>query len=73
VDRLFGELSTTTDKDEQTDLLKQIDTILWTDLATIPLYPVPGIVVTNPKVENVQFNATNYDLTWNAQKWSLKQ
>jgi peptide/nickel transport system substrate-binding protein len=73
VDRLFDELSTTTDKDKQTNLLKQIDTILWSDLATIPLYPVPGIVVTSAKVENVQFNATNYDLTWNAQEWSLKQ
>ena len=61
------------DKDKQLALLKQIDTLLWTDLATIPLFAFPDIVATDKKVENVEMNATQQDLTWNAQEWSLKQ
>ena len=34
----------TPDPDEQIELIKQIETILWDDLATIPLFDFPGVV-----------------------------
>lgn len=73
VDQWFSELNTTLDKDKQVALLKQIDTQLWTDLATIPLFAFPNLAATDSKVENVRMNATQQDLSWNAQEWNLKK
>jgi peptide/nickel transport system substrate-binding protein len=52
--------------------MKQMDTILWSDLATIPLYAFPGILATGTNVEGVQANSTQADLTWNAFAWNVK-
>jgi peptide/nickel transport system substrate-binding protein len=71
VDELLDQLNRELDKDKQVEILKQIDTILWTDLATIPLFPFPGLLATDTKVQNVELNATQADVTWNAFNWSL--
>jgi peptide/nickel transport system substrate-binding protein len=71
VDKLLDELVRELDKDKQTEIRKQVDTILWTDLATIPLFPFPGLLATDTKVKNVELNSTNADVTWNAFDWSL--
>lgn len=73
VDKDLDTLNRELDKDKQVALLKKIDTQLWTDLVTIPLFAFPNLVATDQKVENVVMNTTQQDLTWNAQEWSLKQ
>lgn len=73
VDKDLDSLNRELNKDKQLALLKQIDTQLWTDLATIPLFAFPNIVATDNKVQNVKMNTTQQDLTWNAYDWSLKQ
>jgi peptide/nickel transport system substrate-binding protein len=73
VDSLTSQLNSETDTTKQVDLMKQIDTQLWTDLATIPLFAHPGLLATSPDVEGVEYNATQQELLWNAQEWSLKQ
>jgi ABC-type transport system substrate-binding protein len=73
VDKDLDGLNKELDKDKQLALLKKVDTQLWTDLATIPLFAFPNIVATDNKVENVTMNTTQQDLTWNAQEWNLKQ
>jgi peptide/nickel transport system substrate-binding protein len=58
VDALLDKLATTLDREGQVAILKQIDTALWTDLATIPLFAHPGIVATTSNAEGVTYNAT---------------
>jgi peptide/nickel transport system substrate-binding protein len=73
VDALITQLDKELDKDKQVVILKQLDTILWKDLGTIPLFAFPAVVATDTKVENVKANATQADITWNAYAWNLKQ
>jgi peptide/nickel transport system substrate-binding protein len=73
VDQLTAQLNGEIDTAKQVDLMKQIDTTLWTDLTTIPLFAFPGILATVPEAENVEYNATQQELAWNAHQWSLKQ
>jgi len=73
VDQLTAQLNGEIDTTKQVDLMKKIDTQLWTDLVTIPLFAFPGILATVPEAEGVEYNATQQELMWNAQSWSLKQ
>ncbi len=70
VDELTAELNQTTDPDAQKDLIIQIETILWDDLATIPAFAFPGIVAYDADASGVVYNATQSGLTWNMQDWS---
>ena len=72
VDGLLDKLATTLDRTEQVSILKQIDSALWTDLATIPLFAHPGIVATTSNAEGVVYNATQQELSWNSWEWNLK-
>ncbi|HYA49750.1 MAG TPA: ABC transporter family substrate-binding protein, partial [Streptosporangiaceae bacterium] len=71
IDKLFAQLSVETDKTRQAALLKQIDTRLWADLATIPLFAVPGMLGTTPSAQGIAYNATQQNLTWNAYDWTV--
>jgi peptide/nickel transport system substrate-binding protein len=73
VDQATSQLNQEIDTAKQVDLMVQIDKQLWTDLATIPLFAFPGILATSPDIEGVEYNATQQELLWNAQNWSLKQ
>jgi peptide/nickel transport system substrate-binding protein len=73
VDQLTASLNSEIDTTKQVDLIKQIDTQLWTDLATVPLFAFPGILATVPEIEGVEYNPTQQELLWNAQNWSLKE
>ena len=72
VDQATSQLNEEIDTAKQVDLMVQIDKQLWTDLATIPLFAFPGILATSPDIEGVEYNATQQELLWNAQNWSLK-
>jgi len=72
VDKLLDQLATSLDRDDQVSILKQIDTQLWSDLATIPLFAHPGIVATTSSAEGVVYNATQQELSWNSWEWNLK-
>ena len=71
VDDLTAQLNQTTDPEEQKQLIIQIETILWDDLATVPVFAFPGIVAYDANAEGVVYNATQSGLTWNMQDWSL--
>lgn len=73
VDELLTQLNGEVDPAKQVAIQKQIDTEMWKDLMTIPLYAFPGVVATSKNAEGVEFNATNAGLTWNAYAWNLKQ
>jgi peptide/nickel transport system substrate-binding protein len=73
VDDALSAVNQELDVDKQTVLLKQMDTTLWKDLATIPLFAFPAVVATSTNAEGVVYNPTQADLSWNSQEWSLKQ
>ena len=72
VDDALVALNQELDPDKQTVLLKQMDTTMWEDLATIPLFAFPGVVATSKNAEGVVYNPTQADLSWNAQVWAIK-
>jgi peptide/nickel transport system substrate-binding protein len=72
VDALTTQLDQEINKDKQLGIQKQIDTLLWGDVATIPLFAFPGIFAATKNAEGLEYNATQADLSWNADKWSLK-
>ena len=69
VDRWFDQAIHELNPDRQTALLKLIDTQLWRDLATIPLYAHPAVLATSPQAHGVVYNPTQGELSWNAQDW----
>ncbi len=70
VDDLLAQLMETSDQDEAIGLVGDIETILWEDLATIPLYQHPGITAWNSAVQNVVPNPTQTGVVWNMPEWS---
>jgi len=68
---LMDELVVTTDPDAQLALANQIDTILWENLATIPVFAFPGVAAYSENANNVVFNPSQNGLSWNASQWSL--
>lgn len=72
VDKLTTELNQTSDPAQQQELITQIETILWDELATIPVFAFPGIVAYDATAEGVEYNATQSGLTWNMQDWNIQ-
>jgi len=71
VDALLDQLVTVTDPAEQAALANEIDTVLWDDLATIPLWRLPAVVAHANKVGGVKPNPTDQSLTWNLEACTL--
>ncbi len=71
VDELMTSLDVTPDADEQVRIITEVETILWEDLATVPLFAHPGIVAFDSTVENVTFQPSQTQVTWNMQRWSM--
>jgi peptide/nickel transport system substrate-binding protein len=70
VDDLFGQLLTELDPDAARELVKQIETILWQDLPTIPLFTFPGLAAYAEDVQGVEINFSQGGITWNMEEWS---
>jgi peptide/nickel transport system substrate-binding protein len=70
VDELMAALDVTPDADEQVRIITEVETLLWEDLATVPLFAHPGIVAHDSTVENVTFQPSQTQVTWNMQRWS---
>ena len=68
---LMTELEATPDIARQNELANEIDTILWRELATIPVFSFPGVVAYSDNAENVVSNPSQNGLTWNAAQWQL--
>jgi peptide/nickel transport system substrate-binding protein len=73
VDTALDQLVRQVDPVQRTALLRQLDTLMWTDLQTIPLFALPGLVATAPGVQGVQFNPAPSGLAWNAYDWAVGQ
>jgi peptide/nickel transport system substrate-binding protein len=70
VDRLFARLARELDPARRTDLLRQIDAILWRDLPSVPLFADPAIMATTADVAGAEGNPTETGLAWNVAAWA---
>jgi len=81
VDDLLGQLAVSTDPAKTADLANQVDTQLWTDVFTLPLYQKPTFIgySSNYKPYNkddqtgIGDNASQDGPLWNSNTWALKQ
>jgi peptide/nickel transport system substrate-binding protein len=73
IDDLWAQIVQEPDRDKQAELGNQIDTLLWEQLATIPLYQKPTFLAYSSNLENAEDNPTQAGPLWNSSTWSLKQ
>jgi peptide/nickel transport system substrate-binding protein len=71
VDWLLGQLAVETAPTKIAAIANEIDTVLWEDLFTIPLFQRPVIAVHNREIANVTINPSSDGLAWNANDWSV--
>lgn len=69
---LFDQAISTAKRDETVKLSQEIDTIIWEDLATIPLYAKPTFLPYRDTYANITDNATTEGPLWNATLWGKK-
>ncbi|HEY3977937.1 MAG TPA: ABC transporter family substrate-binding protein [Streptosporangiaceae bacterium] len=69
VDKLFTQAAATIDPTQSAAIYNQIDTILWKDMVTLPLFQQPDLTGYSTKLAGVQPNTSSVGVTWNAQDW----
>ena len=69
VDQLLKQLYSELNPASQLTLEARLDSDLWSDLATVPLFALPAVLATAPSIQNVQYNPSASDVTYNAQDW----
>ena len=72
VDALFPQINAATDQAQVKDLGNQVDTLLWEDLYTVPLYQKPTFIAYNSNYTGIEENATNAGPLWDATKFARK-
>jgi peptide/nickel transport system substrate-binding protein len=73
VDALFPQINAATDEKTADDLGNQVDTLLWDDMLTIPLYQKATFIAYNSNYTGVVENATNAGPLWDSTKIAMKQ
>lgn len=73
IDSLVAELDVTPDKDAQKELITQIETILWDDLAQIPIFSFPAVVAHANNVEGVVPQPSQTQVSWNMHEWTITE
>jgi peptide/nickel transport system substrate-binding protein len=72
VDSLFVKALATINPTQSAAIYNQIDTLLWKDMATLPLFQQPQLFGWSSKYGNIVPNTSNIGIPWNAQDWGLK-
>lgn len=72
VDSLFDQALSTLNPTQDAALYNQIDSLLWKDMATLPLFENPVYYGWSTKYANLIPNPTSVGIPWNAQDWALK-
>ena len=72
VDALLPKVAEETDATKAADLGNQVDTQLWKDLYTIPLYQKPTFLAYDSSLTGVQENSTLAGPLWNSEAWARK-
>lgn len=73
VDELTKQLLAQTDVAAQDATIGQIEAVLWSDLATIPLFTFPGLQANSTNVTGPSFQPAQSQQTWNDDTWTVAQ
>ena len=72
VDSLFTQALSTLNETQATALYNQIDGLLWSDMATLPLFQAPDLYGWSSGYGNIVPNDSNVGIPWNANQWGAK-
>lgn len=72
VDSLFNQAISTTNEHDAAVLYNQVDTILWKDMVTLPLFEQPDLYSWTSSYGNIIPNPSSVGVPWNAQVWGMK-
>jgi len=72
VDSLFNQALSTINTAQAASLYNQIDSILWKDMVTLPLFEQPQLFGWSSKYGNIIPNTSSIGIPWNANQWGLK-
>ena len=72
VDSLMNQAASSTNAAQSANLWNQVDTILWKDMATLPLFEAAQLYAWSNSYGNIIPNPTNFGVPWNAQIWGMK-
>jgi len=70
VDLLLKRLYSELDAERQQALLVDLESALWDDIATLPLFVFPALTASSTQVQGVQANPSWAGATWNANSWT---
>jgi peptide/nickel transport system substrate-binding protein len=73
IDALLDKVATDQDRTQQAADANAVDELLWAQMATIPLYQKPTFLAHNSALQNVEDNASQSGLAWNAETWTVKR
>lgn len=71
VDTLLDQLATAPTLGEQLPSLTELETVLWTDLPTLPLHQVPTVTAALDRLPTVVANPSAAGIAWNVDRWAL--
>jgi len=72
IDALLTQWLTETDEAQVATTGNEIDTLLWDQMATLPLYQKPTYIAYSNTVSGVEDNPTQAGPLWNASTWSVE-
>jgi peptide/nickel transport system substrate-binding protein len=72
IDTLLTQWQTETDESQIADTGNQIDSLLWEQMATLPLYQKPTFIAYSNTVKGVKDNPTQAGPLWNASTWTVQ-
>lgn len=73
IDQLLAQWLTLTEDQQITDTGNQIDSLLWDQMATLPLYQKPTFIAYSSTLKGVEDNPTQAGPLWNASTWELEE
>ena len=72
VDNLFNQAVSTVNPAQAATLYNQIDSILWKDMVTLPLFQAAQLYTWSNTYGNIIPNPSLIGVPWNAQVWGTK-
>jgi peptide/nickel transport system substrate-binding protein len=70
--KLFDEANVEFDTAKRADLMNQIDTVLWNDMVSLPLFQFPNLVAYSDALTGVVYNDP-LGVSWNANEWAISE
>ena len=71
IDSALKKMATSPNTTEEKHWANESDKLLWTQMATLPLYQKPTLIAFDQNVKGVGDNSTQVGPMWNSETWSL--